>query len=97
MHAPAAVITVTDDGGACRRRALDSHGLQIMHERALLINADLTIPSAQSAAGGPSGHRATARSGTRPVVLPSRTPPKCKVDRMTDDPHHGSSSSTTTS
>lgn len=43
VHAPAATITVGDDGRGLQTARPDSHGLQIMRERALLIGAQLTI------------------------------------------------------
>jgi signal transduction histidine kinase len=43
VHAPEAQITVTDDGRGLQPARSDSHGLQIMRERALLINASLSI------------------------------------------------------
>ncbi len=43
VHAPEARITVTDDGRGLQAARSDSHGLQIMRERALLINASLAI------------------------------------------------------
>lgn len=43
VHAPAALITVTDDGRGLQKARHDSHGLKIMRERAKLIQADLTI------------------------------------------------------
>ncbi len=43
VHAPAAAITVSDDGQGMQRGRSDSHGLEIMRERALLIDADLSI------------------------------------------------------
>ncbi|MCW2791178.1 MAG: ATP-binding region, ATPase domain protein [Nocardioides sp.] len=43
VHAPDAVITVTDDGRGLQPARTDSHGLQIMRERAALIGAELTI------------------------------------------------------
>ncbi|GAB3768077.1 signal transduction histidine kinase [Nocardioides ginsengisegetis] len=50
VHAPAATITVTDDGLGLQQARSDSHGLEIMHERALLIGAHLTITDRE--AGG---------------------------------------------
>jgi signal transduction histidine kinase len=45
VHAPGASITVADDGRGLQQARSDSHGLQIMRERARLINAELTIDS----------------------------------------------------
>ncbi len=45
VHAPAASITITDDGRGLQQARSDSHGLQIMQERALLVDAELTIGS----------------------------------------------------
>ena len=46
VHPPEAQITVTDDGRGLQPARGDSHGLQIMRERALLINASLSIAPA---------------------------------------------------
>ncbi len=43
VYAPRARITISDDGRGLQQSRSDSHGLQIMHERAQLISADLTI------------------------------------------------------
>jgi signal transduction histidine kinase len=43
VHAPAALITVTDDGRGLQTARSDSHGLKIMRERARLVGADLSI------------------------------------------------------
>lgn len=43
VAAPYAEITVSDDGCGLRTGRADSHGLQIMRERAQLIGADLTL------------------------------------------------------
>ncbi len=43
VHAPAASITIADDGRGLQQARSDSHGLQIMQERARLIDAELTI------------------------------------------------------
>lgn len=43
VHPPEALITVSDDGLGLQRARADSHGLQIMKERARLIDADLLI------------------------------------------------------
>jgi signal transduction histidine kinase len=43
VHAPCALITVTDDGRGLQQARADSQGLDIMRERALLIGAELTI------------------------------------------------------
>ena len=45
VHAPAASITISDDGRGLQQARNDSHGLQIMQERALLADAELTIGS----------------------------------------------------
>jgi signal transduction histidine kinase len=47
VHAPGASITVADDGRGMQQARNDSHGLQIMRERARLINAELTIDSSR--------------------------------------------------
>ncbi|WP_139981179.1 sensor histidine kinase [Nocardioides litoris] len=43
VHAPAALITVTDDGRGLQKGRSDSHGLKIMRERARLVGAELAI------------------------------------------------------
>ncbi len=43
VHAPQALITVTDNGRGLQAPRPTSHGLHIMQERALLINASLEI------------------------------------------------------
>jgi signal transduction histidine kinase len=43
VHAPDALITVTDNGRGLQAARPTSHGLHIMQERALLINASLEI------------------------------------------------------
>ncbi|MDQ4054710.1 MAG: sensor histidine kinase [Actinomycetota bacterium] len=43
VHAPAASITIADDGRGMQQARSDSHGLKIMQERARLIDADLTF------------------------------------------------------
>ncbi|WP_134767507.1 histidine kinase [Nocardioides sp. 1609] len=43
VHAPDALITVSDDGRGLQPGRADSHGLEIMRERARLIGAELAI------------------------------------------------------
>jgi len=43
VHAPEALITITDDGIGLQKARNDSHGLKIMRERARLVGADLSI------------------------------------------------------
>ncbi|MDN4172971.1 sensor histidine kinase [Nocardioides sp. SOB77] len=43
VHAPRAVITVSDDGRGMQQARSDSHGLEIMRERAMLIGGRLSI------------------------------------------------------
>ncbi|WP_370249971.1 sensor histidine kinase [Nocardioides sp.] len=43
VHAPRAVITVTDDGRGLQQARSDSHGLKIMRERARLVGGVLEI------------------------------------------------------
>jgi signal transduction histidine kinase len=50
VHAPEALITVSDNGRGLQTARSTSHGLHIMKERALLINATLEI--GETAAGG---------------------------------------------
>jgi signal transduction histidine kinase len=47
VHAPGASITIADDGRGLQQARSDSHGLQIMRERARLIDAELTIDSSR--------------------------------------------------
>lgn len=49
VHAPGALITVTDNGQGLQEARPDSHGLDIMRERATLIGATLEIKA------GPTG------------------------------------------
>nr|WP_281385893.1 sensor histidine kinase [Nocardioides luti] len=70
VHAPGALITVTDDGQGLQAGREDSHGLEIMRERALLIGAALSI------ANGPDG-------GT--VVAVRTTPEPGGASRDSDD------------
>jgi signal transduction histidine kinase len=46
VDAPAAEIMVWDDGSGLGPRRSDSHGIEIMHERARLVGAELTIVDA---------------------------------------------------
>ena len=48
VRAPHATITVSDDGRGMQAPRQDSHGLSIMRERALLINASLDIVGRES-------------------------------------------------
>jgi signal transduction histidine kinase len=50
VYAPAARITVNDNGRGMQQARTDSHGLKIMRERARLINAELAIST--NPAGG---------------------------------------------
>ena len=43
VHSPSATVTVSDDGRGLQEARDDSHGLQIMHERARLVGARLSI------------------------------------------------------
>ena len=43
VYAPAARITISDNGRGMQASRTDSHGLKIMRERARLINAELTM------------------------------------------------------
>lgn len=62
VDAPEAEIVVRDDGAGLRPGRRDSHGIEIMHERARLIGAELTIGRAR-----PHGTVLT-------VLLPAPTP-----------------------
>lgn len=46
VHAPRAIITVSDDGRGMQQARSDSHGLEIMRERATLIGGRLSIDPA---------------------------------------------------
>jgi signal transduction histidine kinase len=50
VHAPQALITVTDNGRGLQEARSTSHGLHIMQERAVLIGAELSI--SETATGG---------------------------------------------
>lgn len=43
VHAPRAIITVSDDGRGMQKARADSHGLEIMRERAKLIGGRLSL------------------------------------------------------
>ena len=81
VHAPEARITVTDDGRGLQAARSDSHGLQIMRERALLINAALAIDPR------PRGRR---HRGVRPHPRPGRRVgrgrPGWSSERMSNEP-----------
>jgi signal transduction histidine kinase len=47
VHAPRVSITIADNGRGLQQARSDSHGLQIMQERARLIDAELTIDSSR--------------------------------------------------
>jgi signal transduction histidine kinase len=46
VEAPSAEIVISDDGRGLGPRRSDSHGIEIMHERARLVGAELTIADA---------------------------------------------------
>ena len=46
VDAPSAEIVIRDDGSGLGPPRSDSHGLEIMHERARLVGAELTITGA---------------------------------------------------
>jgi signal transduction histidine kinase len=66
VHAPDAVITVTDDGQGLQQARTDSQGLQIMGERALSIGAELTITPRPS-----GGTVVTVRAPGDPSAAPA--------------------------
>lgn len=75
VAAPAADITVSDDGRGLGPRRRDSHGLTIMRERAALVGADLDI--SRSPSGGTTvrvslqpGAQSVAVTGSSPLDLP---------------------------
>ena len=61
VHAPDAQIRVSDDGRGMQPARSDSHGLQIMRERARLIGADLTIETENAGNGSGTGTVVTVR------------------------------------
>ena len=71
-RAPDAEITVRDDGRGLQAGRADSHGLEIMRERALLIGADArrssdAVPDGTVGHGPPCRHpRAQPAAGRRP-------------------------------
>jgi signal transduction histidine kinase len=69
VDAPEAEIVVSDDGAGLRPGRRDSHGIEIMHERARLIGAELTIGRAR-----PHGTVLT-------VLLPAPTPARDGASR----------------
>jgi signal transduction histidine kinase len=71
VYAPAARITVTDNGRGMQQARTDSHGLKIMRERARLIRAELTI--SENPSGGLS---VSVQVGSDTGVGASGEPPK---------------------
>jgi signal transduction histidine kinase len=70
VHAPEALITVTDNGRGLQASRPTSHGLNIMQERALLIGAELSISETQT--GGLSvSVRLPAGGATQPAEKPA--------------------------
>ena len=81
VHAPDARITVTDDGRGLQRPREDSHGLEIMRERAALISASLSI--------SPGPHGGTRVEVRTPVLDESslgQRRPRWDDERMSDEP-----------
>ncbi len=75
---PHAEIVVSDDGHGMRGRREDSHGLEIMAERARLIEGQLTVELARAAGHGrvrrrrrPSRTATASRAGTPPAENPA--------------------------
>lgn len=74
VRAPEAEITVLDNGTGLRPGRLDSQGIEIMHERARLVGADLTLVNRR-----PQGTGVTVRlPGTPPA--PAQEPGESKVN-----------------
>ena len=73
VYAPRARITVSDDGRGLQQARTDSHGLKIMHERAQLISAELSI--ADNTHGGLTVSVEVGGSGTIPSHPGSSTTP----------------------
>jgi len=71
VYAPAARITISDNGRGMQQARTDSHGLKIMRERARLISAELSIST--NPAGGLS---VSVQVGSDTSVGASDTPPK---------------------
>ena len=78
VYAPAARITVTDNGRGMQQARTDSHGLKIMRERARLIHAELTI-----AANPGGGLAVSVQVGSDTGGSAARTPPD--VSRLGHD------------
>jgi len=73
VYAPAARITINDNGRGLQQAREDSHGLKIMRERARLINAELTLST--NPAGGLS---VSVQVGTETGADASTPPPEVK-------------------
>jgi signal transduction histidine kinase len=76
VHAPRAIITVSDDGRGMQQARSDSHGLEIMRERAMLIGGRLSLDPAPD-----GGLVVTVAVGTdlEPSVVSDRAPDEKKV------------------
>lgn len=68
VHAPQALITVSDDGRGLQQARSDSHGLKIMRERARLVGAALSIEDDPA-----GGLVVSVRIGTAPDPFPRPT------------------------
>jgi nitrate/nitrite-specific signal transduction histidine kinase len=66
---PTAEIVIRDDGGGLGRGRDDSHGLEIMRERATLIGADLDVADSV-----PHGTSVTVRLSGIGVSVPEAVP-----------------------
>ena len=71
VYAPAARITISDNGRGMQASRTDSHGLKIMRERARLINADLSLSANPSGGLSVSVHVGSDTGGGA-----SDTPPE---------------------
>ena len=63
VHAPGATLTVSDDGRGLQEARDDSHGLQIMRERARLVGAKLSIE--ENSRGGVTVHVEISDAGRK--------------------------------
>ena len=88
VHAPDALITVTDNGRGLQAARPTSHGLHIMQERAMLINASLEIgetPTGGLVGLGPrSGEPRSGSHDLGPCPCENRSVTPC--DPPTDPP-----------
>ncbi|MCW2766926.1 MAG: vraS [Nocardioides sp.] len=70
VHAPDAVITVSDNGRGMQQARRDSNGMQIMHERARLIGATLSVDDTPGRGLTVTVRMSASRDREAPVGVP---------------------------